>query len=276
VECRCSETSVIDPIRVAFLRRLQTFDYLNWSGKPIDPPQCARYGWKVVEKDVLKCISCRNYLSVELPPPSQKENYTEACTKLKSYLVSKHSKFCIFVTNPISDQVCEITHLTKAELLSSIVENSGALDQLTVNFTFPEMKEVEEVFKVLVEKSKLSLSDKTGLILTLTGWTFDKESQLVKCSYCNRKWSLEKYVSKDSTDGLKKTNEEESSINPICQHQNWCAWRHSSNGWQVQLQQLQQMQDFYNSPKKSRLSSSDYASLSDGMRNIRKMLNGTL
>jgi len=32
--------------------------------------------------------------------------------------------------------------LTKAELLSSIVENSGALDQLTVNFTFPEMKEV--------------------------------------------------------------------------------------------------------------------------------------
>lgn len=60
-----------DPMRQAFLKRLKTFDVFNWSGKPIDPPQCAKHGWEIAEKDVLKCVMCHQYLSVSLPLPSK-------------------------------------------------------------------------------------------------------------------------------------------------------------------------------------------------------------
>merc|ERR1712136_674364 len=70
----CSETSTADPIREAFLKRLQTFDVLSWNGKPINPPQCAQHGWEFAEENILKCSTCQSYLSVELPSPSQRKS----------------------------------------------------------------------------------------------------------------------------------------------------------------------------------------------------------
>lgn len=200
----------------------------------------------------------------------------EACTQLKSHLVTKHSKFCLFVLNPISEQVCQISHLTKANLLSSIIENASAFNQLAINFKFPKLKEVEEVFDWMVENSKLVLDHKIGFIFSLTGWTCVKENQLGKCNYCNRRWLLEEFVSDISAVEAENVDKVEcSSIDPIIQHQCWCAWRHPDMGWQVQLKKLQQIRDAHESPKRTLLHTSDYASLSDGMRNIRKMLNGT-
>jgi len=274
---RCSGISTVDPIREDFLRRLQTFDVFNWSGKPIDPPQCSKYGWEIAEKDVLKCSKCNNYLSVELSSPLQRHCYQEACKKLRSNLVSKHSKFCVFATNPICESVGDINHLTQAELLSSFSEESSVCDLQSICFKFPRLAEVVEVFDWLVEESKLDSAYKSSFILVITGWTYLKENHLAKCYYCNRKWSLEQFVSKNSGDeGNKSDGEECPSVNPISQHQSWCAWRRSILGWQVQLEQLQQMRHSQDNPKKSRLHSSDYASLSDGMRSIRKVLNGTL
>merc|ERR1712071_293451 len=86
----CSGISTVDPIREDFLRRLQTFDVFNWSGKPIDPPQCSKYGWEIAEKDVLKCSKCNNYLSVELSSPLQRHCYQEACKKLRSNLEAQY------------------------------------------------------------------------------------------------------------------------------------------------------------------------------------------
>ena len=181
--------------------------------------------------------------------------------------------------NPLSDHVCEINHLTQAELLSSLSEKSLLCDQLNANFNFPRLTEViflqsnlilqlqlhppifqvEDVFDWLVEESKLVSAYKSSFILLLTGWTYLKENHLAKCYYCNRKWSLEQFVSKNLGDEVNKSDGEEcSSINPISQHQSWCAWRHSSLGWQVQLEQLQQMRNSQDNPKRSRLDSTNY------------------
>ena len=92
----CNETSTVDPIREAFLKRLQTFDVFNWSGKPIDPPQCAKYGWEIAEKDVLKCSACRNYLSVELPPLSERENCKVPCRYFVFLVVIIYKFSCVF------------------------------------------------------------------------------------------------------------------------------------------------------------------------------------
>ena len=73
----------MDPARVNFLKRLKTFDASVWAGKPFDPPTCARLGWQVVEKDMLKCVVCNQFLSAELPSPSK----LESCTPLTNHYV---------------------------------------------------------------------------------------------------------------------------------------------------------------------------------------------
>jgi hypothetical protein len=66
-----------DPTRENFLKRLQTYDVFNWSGKPVDPPQCALFGWEIAEKDVLKCVMCHQFLSVTLPSPTKDASCNE-------------------------------------------------------------------------------------------------------------------------------------------------------------------------------------------------------
>lgn len=68
---RYNEVPSEDPMHEGFLKRLKTFDVFNWSGKPIDPPHCAKHGWEIAEKDVLKCVMCHRYLSVSLPSPTK-------------------------------------------------------------------------------------------------------------------------------------------------------------------------------------------------------------
>jgi len=49
------------PDEESFRNRVSTFTSFNWSFKPrqISPPMCARFGWKVVEKDLMQCTSCK-------------------------------------------------------------------------------------------------------------------------------------------------------------------------------------------------------------------------
>ena len=121
----------------------------------------------------------------------------------------------------------------------------------------------------------MATADKTSYIFALTGWTYVKENQLARCDYCNRKWLLEKFTSNISTArGEEIDGEECSFVDTLFQHQSWCAWRHLEKGWHVQLKQIQLMRNSFYSPKKTRLDTSSYASLIDGIRNVRQLLNG--
>lgn len=154
-----------NPIRISFLKRLATFDVFNWAGKPVNPPQCAKYGWQIAGKDVLKCVMCHQFLSVELPSPTKtfscmklknlslrNQLYSnplfiftdkEACSRLKSRLTTGHSKFCLFSTNPpADDSVMEIEHLTNVELLDNI--QNQLLDLKKIDFQC-EITKPEEV-----------------------------------------------------------------------------------------------------------------------------------
>lgn len=50
----------------AFYSRLQTFTLRLWPTKPnkICSFQCARYGWRVMEKNMLVCVNCKRFISV--------------------------------------------------------------------------------------------------------------------------------------------------------------------------------------------------------------------
>lgn len=85
------------PIREAFLQRLHTFGVMDWSGKPVSPPECARWGWKNKGDGILQCCGCGEFLSVEISSPS-KCRKCECSRKLffflKLILISVYVYFC--------------------------------------------------------------------------------------------------------------------------------------------------------------------------------------
>lgn len=85
--------------------------------------------------------------------------------------------------------------------------------------------------------SSFSIAHLSSFVLSLTGWEYLKEDTCVKCDYCNRKWSLEPHLT---------TNEAPSTVNPISQHQRWCAWRADKGGWESRAQQLKELRESRN------------------------------
>lgn len=198
----------------------------------------------------------------------------EACSKLVQRLASAHSKFCLYSTNPLPDSVLKIEHLSNIVLQNKI--QVELLDFKNIEFKC-EIPQEEKVFFVR-QSSVTSLNDirlwfwikvveifdwlskmadlpdvhLSSFTLVLTGWQFLKNDMLLKCNYCNRKWSLEPYLtpSNDKHDQL--------IVNPVTQHQRWCAWRADIHGWESRLLQLQNWKESRNREKRSRLSSDTY------------------
>lgn len=265
------------PSQESFLKRLKTFRVFNWSGKPVDPPQCAKHGWEVIEKDVLKCVACNQIMSVSLPSPSKKESYKEACSKVKKRLTNSHSKFCLFATNPLPDSVLDIVSLSKAELCDYVHKQTLRFGSKDIMFETNRLEEIQCVFEWFKHTSSSQLTAKlSSFYLVLTGWELVDEECSVQCSYCNRKWCLDGHLINKSIDTAGSSDA--TPVNAVDQHQRWCAWRRPVGGWESRLSQLQQMRDSQNqqSQMRLRLQSPEYAKLTDGMRNIRRMLNGDI
>ncbi|XP_045029900.1 NIPA-like protein [Daphnia magna] len=264
-----------DPTRESFLKRLKTYNVFNWSGKPVNPPQCARQGWEIAEKDVLKCVMCHQFLSVTLPSPSKHLPYREACSKIRSRLASAHSKFCLYSTNPLPDSVLEINHLSNMELQDTIQQQLLDFKNIEVLSHITSSKEeVKEIFDWFVETVTVPDVNLSSFILVLTGWQFLKDDMLLQCDYCNRKWSIEPYLIQRNA--VEKIDCVKPTVDPVGQHQMWCAWRAEERGWKCRLLQLQQLKESRSREKRSRFNSSVCGSLTDSMRAVRKLLNGTI
>lgn len=110
--------------------------------------------------------------------------------------------------------------------------------------------QVKEIFDWLLETVTLPDVHLSSFILVLTGWQFLKDDMLLKCDYCNRKWSIEPYLVQkntiDSGDSVRKT------VDAVEQHQRWCAWRADLRGWKSRLLQLQELKESRNHEKRSR------------------------
>lgn len=121
--------------------------------------------------------------------------------------------------------------------------------------------QVTEVFNWLTETMDLPNVHLPSFFLILTGWVYLKHDMLFKCNYCNRKWSLEPYIARHPLTA-NETNQEQSTVNPITQHQRWCAWRSSGAecGWESRLTQLLQLKESQVHGKRSRLSTEAYVS----------------
>jgi hypothetical protein len=115
------------------------------------------------------------------------------------------------------------------------------------------LSKVKEIFDWFLGITTLPEVHLSSFTFVLTGWKFLKDDMLLKCNYCNRKWSIEPYLSQKNSS--EKNNSVRSAVDPIAQHQRWCAWRAPTRGWESRLLQLQQLKESRCREKRSRLSS---------------------
>jgi len=124
---------------------------------------------------------------------------------------------------------------------------------MSILMNFFHLPQIKEIFDWFIETTTFPDVHLSSFTFVLTGWNFLEDDMLLNCDYCNRKWSIEPYLSqKNSTE---KNDSVRTTVDPVSQHQRWCAWRAPTRGWTSRLLQLQQLKESRCREKRSRLSS---------------------
>nr|XP_025038989.1 nuclear-interacting partner of ALK [Pelodiscus sinensis] len=206
----------------AFFSRVETFTSLKWAGKPheLSPLICAKYGWTIVESDMLKCSSCQAFLCASLQLAFDFNKYKERCVELKKALCTAHEKFCFWPDNPCPDRFAVLLVDEPLALVSDFLDRFHSLCQLELQL--PSLKP-EDLKNMSLTEDKISLllhlieeeleckteggktATKTGsdifqihvpaCILALCGWAYSPPSRsmhlpIITCSRCMRKVGL--------------------------------------------------------------------------------------
>ncbi|XP_075781471.1 zinc finger C3HC-type protein 1 [Pelodiscus sinensis] len=206
----------------AFFSRVETFTSLKWAGKPheLSPLICAKYGWTIVESDMLKCSSCQAFLCASLQLAFDFNKYKERCVELKKALCTAHEKFCFWPDNPCPDRFAVLLVDEPLALVSDFLDRFHSLCQLELQL--PSLKP-EDLKNMSLTEDKISLllhlieeeleckteggktPTKTGsdifqihvpaCILALCGWAYSPPSRsmhlpIITCSRCMRKVGL--------------------------------------------------------------------------------------
>lgn len=123
--------------------RLATYTWRRWlSNGTVSPLECCRYGWICVERDLLQCVGCKQYLGASAHRPSaggatlaERRWHWDAVAKLKDAIVSAHDSTCNWRTNPTPETSFEPNVFDRD---SVITELASRLDSLKpVDFAQP-------------------------------------------------------------------------------------------------------------------------------------------
>ena len=87
-----------------FLKRLNSFTLINWTGKPLclSPPLFAQYGWQCIGVDTIKCSVCGATAICRLPWPNA-GNYRWKIVESCNHIINGHEDMCPWPNNPCSN-----------------------------------------------------------------------------------------------------------------------------------------------------------------------------
>ncbi|KAK3859340.1 hypothetical protein Pcinc_025920 [Petrolisthes cinctipes] len=198
----------------AFYGRVSTYGPGLWGVTKLSPLECARWGWQVIEHDVLECVSCHQVLCATLPSTTHTEAYSKFLQQLRDNLVDRHRESCMWRYNPVDNDVTQPPLITTSEHLLNLTNAALTLAHLASALPylhiqqFMEKLHVDEelVSRVFVNGEIAEDMRKVAVLLVLSGWSRGHGSYL-RCQVCRRTvglWSL--YTIADQ---LKKTEEKE-------------------------------------------------------------------
>ncbi|XP_069101680.1 zinc finger C3HC-type protein 1-like [Argopecten irradians] len=237
--------------REAYFQRVSTFTTFNWFAKPVDlsPLVCARYGWQVIETDMLECVGCKAKLSGQLPKTRDKQIYTDCCKKLKHGLTWSHKKSCSWSSNPSPESFSVIPLYdikevrqnfdTRLNLLLACQSKLPTVSQRTMVKQGLDEDIIEDIVQYFLCDRDHPVIEytKAAFLLAVCGWNIrDTGSAVFECKFCQRTIGLWNYKSSNSihnSEGedsgdhpvakkLKVTEKE--TFDPVAEHRYWCPW----------------------------------------------------
>ncbi|XP_051629588.1 zinc finger C3HC-type protein 1 isoform X2 [Manacus candei] len=216
------ENSLESASREAYFSRVETFTPLKWAGKPaaLSPLECARWGWKNLECDLLRCSSCRALLCARLQLSLDLGTYRERCAELRRALSAAHERFCFWPDSPCPERFALLPLDEPRVLLQEFLERFQSLSRLELQLPSLRPEELgnmslsEERIRRLLEliqdelecgregekpPGKFSMESPQGhavpaSILALCGWNCSSGGSpalpVISCSRCMRKVGL--------------------------------------------------------------------------------------
>ena len=165
--------------------RLSTFSIWRWFGKPrgLSSLACARTGWILADKDLLKCTECMATLSIPIKDPTLNSNDMEV-KKYIQELTSNHLETCVWRSSiPTSIRPPVLTKSLILERYNHWIktqEESHIPTSVKIGGKLLSEIPAFESFS----NAMGSISNADALCLALFGWKYAQG--LVSCAECNR------------------------------------------------------------------------------------------
>ncbi|KAB7497820.1 Nuclear-interacting partner of ALK, partial [Armadillidium nasatum] len=176
-----------------FQRRLKSFECGLWTCTTVSPLLCATYGWKLINKDILSCVTCKAMICTILPLPNQIEAYNVFSGKLKQRLKTGHKDWCEWPNNPTPSEYLHPPFHMTVHYANNLVRKASNLLALGNRIPYVnceeilkklglEVKEVSRFFNIQPELNENHLN---AAALILCGWEYESKEKL-RCSLCFR------------------------------------------------------------------------------------------
>ncbi|CAG0896177.1 unnamed protein product [Darwinula stevensoni] len=198
-----------------FGERVKTYEPALWKGKPISPFSAALHGWRLVDKDLLGCVTCDRVVSAHLPCPSRVQLHQSCSRWLKEKLRDKgHEKECPWRGSPCPQDFLNVPILSKndRELVSALSSRCSHLAALPTLEHLTVLGAGEGLSEVMEAVEALDTSEKKAATLALFGW--EARESTVTCDLCSR--VVDPMLLPGSGDSH--------DFHAMNQHQYWCPW----------------------------------------------------
>nr|XP_027235348.1 ABC transporter F family member 4-like [Penaeus vannamei] len=186
-----------------FYNRVSSFRPGLWTVQELTPLECARWGWRIQEKDILQCVTCREVVCAILPDVRDFKAYEKYLSLLKSRILEAHKDACGWKHNPSPEEFVQPPYIGSIEDMRNLTNSARTLAAL--NSALPYL-DVEALSKSLGADKDLIVglfqNDSTdyevqasSVLLVLSGW-IRGEGAYLRCKVCRRSVGLWSFITR--------------------------------------------------------------------------------
>lgn len=186
-----------------FYNRVSSFRPGLWTVQELTPLECARWGWRVQEKDILQCITCREVVCAILPDIRDFKAYEKYLGLLKSRIVEAHKDACGWKHNPSPEEFVQPPYIGSIEDMRNLTNSArtlaalnSALPYLDIGALSDSLGADRDLILGLFQNDSTDYEvQASSVLLVLSGW-IRGEGAYIRCKVCRRSVGLWSFITR--------------------------------------------------------------------------------
>ncbi|XP_042891488.1 transcriptional regulator ATRX homolog isoform X2 [Penaeus japonicus] len=193
-----------------FYNRVSSFRPGLWTARELTPLECARWGWRIQEKDILQCVTCREVVCAILPDVQDFKAYDKYLGLLKTRIVEAHKDACGWKFNPSPEEFVQPPYIGSLEDMRNLTNSARTLAALNSALPYLDVQSLsdslgadKELIEGLFQNGSIDYEvQASSVLLVLSGWTRG-EGAYLRCKVCRRSVGLWSFITR--ADELERT-----------------------------------------------------------------------